>query len=153
MGRNRHTKAGQHARFKRTAKKSKYQVFVSHATTDKWLAKVICEKIESLEASTFRDDRDINGGDDIPEEIRQEIKRSQEFLVLLTPASIDRSWVLLEVGAAWGWRKRIIPVLDHVDIDPIPEMIKSKKAIKINDFENYLRELVIRIESRKNGKA
>jgi hypothetical protein len=153
MGRNRHTKVRRHAIVRRTAKKSKYQVFVSHATADKWLAKVICEKIESLGASTFRDDRDINGGDDIPEKIRQEIKRSQECLVLFTPVSLGRPWILLEVGAAWGWRRRIVPVLCHVEVDPIPELIKAKKVIKINDFDNYLRELLIRVENHKNGKA
>jgi len=124
---------------------SNYQVFVSHATADKWIAKVICEKIEGVGVATFRDDRDIDGGDDIPEKIRKEIKRSQEFLVMLTPASLGRAWVLLEVGAAWAWRKRIVPILVHVDIDPIPEMIKSKKAIKINDIDNYLRELSTRV--------
>ena len=40
-----------------------YQVFISHATTDKWLAKVLCEKIEATGATTFRDDRDIQGGE------------------------------------------------------------------------------------------
>jgi hypothetical protein len=40
-----------------------YQVFVSHATADKWIARVICEKLEQVGATTFRDDRDIAGGD------------------------------------------------------------------------------------------
>ena len=62
-----------------------YQVFLSHATTDKWLAKVLCEKIEATGAITFRDDRDIQGGDDIPEEIRRQIKLSKEIVVFLTP--------------------------------------------------------------------
>jgi hypothetical protein len=129
-------------------------VFLSHATVDKWVAKVLCEKIEAAGASTFRDERDINGGDDIPEEIRRQIKRSQEMVVLLTPASVGREWVLLEVGAAWGWRKdaRIVAVLDHVDIDPIPEIIKSKKAIRINDFDNYLTEVCTRVHRGKNAK-
>lgn len=153
MGKSRHTKVRRHARFKRTAKKSKYQVFVSHATADKWLAKVICEKIEKLGASTFRDDRDINGGDDIPEEIRQEIKRSQEVLVLFTPVSLGRPWILLEVGAAWGWRRRIVPILCHVEVDPIPELIKAKKVIKINEFDNYLNELSTRVGKRKHDKT
>ena len=65
-----------------------YQVFVSHATSDKWLAKVLCEKIEAAGATSFRDDRDIDGGD-IPEEIRRQIKRAQEIIVLLTPESVD----------------------------------------------------------------
>jgi hypothetical protein len=118
------------------------------------LAKVICDKIEATGASTFRDDRDINGGDDIPEEIRREIKHSQELIVLLTPESVGREWVLLEVGAAWGWRKhsRIVAVLDHVDIDPIPEIIKSKKAIRINDLDNYLNEVCTRVNRARNAK-
>ena len=48
---------------KRDAAQRKYQVFVSHATADKWLASTLCDKIEAVGASTFRDDRDINGGE------------------------------------------------------------------------------------------
>ena len=114
---------------KRAAAKSPakpYQVFVSHATADKWLAKTVCEKLETTGATTFRDDRDINGGDDIPEEIRRHIKQSKEIVVLLTPESITRQWVTLEVGAAWGWSKRmrIVLIRYHVSVDPIPGMIK-----------------------------
>ena len=135
-------------------KKRNYQVFVSHATADKWVAKAICEKIEATGASTFRDDRDINGGDDIPEQIRQQIKHSQEVVVLLTPESVGRAWVLLEVGAAWGWRKnsRIVAILDHVDIDPIPEIIKSRKAVRINELDNYLGEIFTRVRKAQDVK-
>ena len=72
-----------------------YRVFVSHATVDKWLARTICEKIEGVGATTFLDDRDIEGGDEIPEEIIRQIKRSPEIVVLRTPESIGRQWVLL----------------------------------------------------------
>jgi len=124
-----------------------YQVFVSHATADKWLARTMCEKLESTGATTFRDDRDINGGDDIPEEIRRQIKQSKEIVVLLTPESINRQWVTLEVGAAWGWSKRmrIVLVRSHVSVDPIPDMIKNKKAIPLNDFDDYANELAKRV--------
>jgi hypothetical protein len=134
------------AKAKTTASKP-YQVFISHATADKWLAIVLCEKIEATGASTFRDDRDIDGGDDIPERIRTEIKRSHELVVLLTPDSINRPWILLEVGAAWGWSKsmRITPVLCHVDVDPIPGMIRSKKAIRMNDCPELFAEIKTRV--------
>jgi TIR domain len=129
-----------------------YQVFVSHATADKWLATTLCEQLEKAGASTFRDDRDIDGGDDIPERIRGEIKRSREMVVLLTPHSANRPWILLEVGAAWGWSKaiRITAVLCHVDVDPIPGMIKSKKAIHINECPNLLAEIKRRVKAH-NG--
>src|SRR5216110_2683619 len=114
---------------KKKAPDKPYQIFLSHATADKWLATTLCEKLEGVGAATFRDDRDINGGDDIPEEIRRQIKQSREMVVLLTPESVNRQWVTLEVGAAWGWSKRmrIVLIRCHVSIDPIPDMIKNKK--------------------------
>jgi len=124
-----------------------YQIFVSHATADRWIATAVCEKLESTGATTFRDDRDINGGDDIPEEIRRQIKQSKEIVVLLTPESINRQWVTLEVGAAGGWSKRmrIVLIRCHVSVDPIPDMIKNKKAILLNDLDDYLSELTKRV--------
>ena len=134
---------------KRSGKSTKknYQVFLSHATSDKWLAKALCTRIEAAGAATFRDDRDIHGGDDIPDEIRRQIKNSREVVVLLTPDSIDRRWVTLEIGAAWGWSKkiRILMVMCHVSVDPIPDMIKNKKAISLNEFDAYLADLEQRV--------
>lgn len=120
-----------------------YLIFVSHATADKWVATQICEKLDAAGAKTFRDDRDLDGGDKIPEEIIRQITRCKEFVVLLTPRSVDRPWVLLEVGMALrnGRRTRIVPILYHVGIDPIPEMIKDRKAIDLNEFENYVAEV------------
>lgn len=125
-----------------------YQVFVSHATADKWIATTFCEKIDAVGATSFRDDRDINGGDCIPQTIRTEIQLSRELVVLLIPESVDRQWVLLEVGAAWGRRKdyRIVPILCHVSFDAIPDIIEGKKAFHINDFDRYLSELKRRIQ-------
>ncbi len=127
-----------------------YQVFVSHATADKWLAKVLCDKIEATGAVSFRDDRDIDGGDDVPEEIRKQIKRSREIVVLLTPDSINRTWVTLEVGAAWGRSKtmRILIIMCHVSVDPIPAMFKNKKAVSLNEVDQYLSELTHRVRGQ-----
>ena len=137
---------------KAKAKAKKYSVFVSHATADKWLAKTLCEKIEATGAASFRDDRDIDGGDDIPDRIRQEIIRSNEMFVLMTPESVDRPWVLLEVGAAWGRRRRfpIVAVLCHVQVNTIPDIIASKKAIPINDLEAYFKDLKKRVQRHKS---
>ena len=131
-----------------------YQVFVSHATADKWIATTLCEKIEATGATTFRDDRDIDGGDDIPEEIRRQIKQSKEIVVLLTPESEGRQWVTLEIGAAWGQSEqmRIVVLLCHVPVDPIPAMIKRKKALPLNDLNQYLEELTRRVKEHRDGR-
>ncbi len=130
---------------------STYQVFVSHASTDKWIAKTLCEKIEETGARAFLDKRDIATGDEIPNEIWEAIRLSRELLVLLTPDSVDRPWVLLEIGMFLGRRKngRIIAVRCHVEVDRIPDMIKSKKVISINDTDDYLAELSGRVRAQR----
>ena len=46
--------------------------------------------------------------------IREALQASEYILLLLTPRSVDRHWVLLETGAAWALEKEIIPALVHV---------------------------------------
>jgi hypothetical protein len=130
---------------------NEYQVFVCHATADKWIATQICQRIEAAGAKTFRDDRDIDGGDDIPETLRAEIRRSRELVVLLTPDSIERAWVLTEVGAAWGMRKdyRIVPVLCHVTTELEPALLSRNRAVSINAFDDYLSALTKRVRSHR----
>lgn len=36
----------------------------------------------------------------------------------------------------------------HVKLDPIPDMLKSKKAIDINAFDSFAKELRNRVERR-----
>jgi hypothetical protein len=131
-------------------KKKQYRIFLSHATSDKFIAKAMCQQLDAVGATTFRDDRDIDGGDDIPESIRKAITESDEFVVLLTTNSVNRPWVNLEIGAAWVWaRLRIVVVLYNIGIDPIPAMMKSKKAIALNDFEQYVEDVASRIRAKK----
>jgi hypothetical protein len=125
----------------------RHQVFLSHATADKWLAVTLCEKIEATGAPTFRDDRDIQEGDLIAKEIFAQIRRSKEFVVLLTPASVTRPWVLLEIGAACECRSlRIIPITYHVGIEQIPAIIHQNKGFALNDVDKYLAELANRLK-------
>jgi hypothetical protein len=120
---------------------------VSHATPDKWVARMICEKIDAIAgATTFRDDRDIEGGDDIPESLREQIQLSAELVVLITPVSVGRPWVMLEIGAAWELGKWIVPVCYHVDADKIPAILSKRKAYPLNEFDRYLEELRKRVE-------
>lgn len=40
---------------------------------------------------------------------------------------------------------RITMVMCHVSVDPIPEMIKNKKAISLNEVETYINQLASRV--------
>jgi hypothetical protein len=125
-----------------------YRVFMSHATADKWIAHILCEKLEAVGAETFRDDRDIAGGDNIPLRLRDAIISADELLVLLTPNSVTRPWVLLEIGCAWGHDHRIVPIRYNVEVEAIPAILQPTKAIDLNAVNDYLDEVAARVREK-----
>lgn len=147
MGRKRVTKSGQ-----RGKKRRRYAVFLSHATYDKWMACALCERIEAVGAIVFRDDRDIEGGEAIPAAIRKAIRDADEVVVLLTPESMKRQWVLIELAMASMAEKRIVPLLNHVDAARIPDIIRDARGFALNDLEAYLADLMKRMERRGHGR-
>lgn len=126
-------------------KPSHLLVFVSHASSDKWIAKRICEQFDSIPGvATFRDDRDIEGGEDIPKKLKVELAKADLLVVLLTPESHGRAWVLVEVGAYWGKPGKdrpILPVTCHIDEDRVPEMLKRQKRVSLNDLDLFVEQL------------
>ena len=44
--------------------------------------------------------------------------------------------------------RRIVPILYHVGIDPIPSMIRSKKVYNLNDVDRYFDEVKERSEKK-----
>jgi TIR domain len=129
-----------------------YVVFVSYSTMDGWIARRVVEAIRRKKIRTFLDAKDIEGGDTFPESIRDAIRDCDEFIVLLTPHSIDRRWVLLELGAAWGLGKTIVPITAHLGIKEMPDAIQHHKAIDLNNFDVYISQLIKRAKAERRVK-
>ena len=133
------------ARKKQVPAAEPYRVFLSHATYDKFLAEVVTERVEAdALIRVFRDDRDIAGGENIPDAIRQAIRDSREMVVLLTPESLGREWVTLEIGMAQILGLRVVPLLYHVDPALLPATLKDTKAFELADLGDYLTQLSAR---------
>lgn len=132
---------------------SRYRVFFSCSDKDRFVAKMCVRLIEERSKrriEVFLYDKDIEGGDSIPEAIRQAIRNCHEFVVLLSPFSKDRPWVMNEIGAAWGLKKTIVAIVDKVNPSEMPDIIKPYKAIDLNSFEiEYLREVLVRASRRR----
>ena len=127
-----------------------YLIFISHSVKDRWIARQIANLIDQkgkrYGIKTFLDEKDIFGGDSNPEVIRKNIQSCNELIVILSDYSIDRPWVLVEIGAAWGQDKRVVPIIDKIALEEIPNVIKQCKAIDLNDFDKYLDELITRVK-------
>ncbi|MBI3465379.1 MAG: toll/interleukin-1 receptor domain-containing protein [Planctomycetes bacterium] len=122
----------------------RYQVFISYGSKDRWIADRLAQSIESLGARVFLDEKEIEGGESISDRLRDAIIDSEEFVVLYTPDSASRPWVLLELGAAWGHRKRITAILYHASPTDLSDMgwFRDLKCYDLTDFDTkFLKEL------------
>jgi hypothetical protein len=136
-----------------------YRVFISHGWGDLWVAQQIERRIREAKAATFIDSFDIAKGDDFEDRIFGEMDRIDELVVLLTPWSVDRNWVWVEVGAARAKGRRIVPVLYGLSLDEIDRakggttFLRAKNVVDINDLDKYLAELRRRVARSKVKRA
>jgi TIR domain len=102
---------------RKSPRKAKYRVFVSHAGDDIWLAEQIARNVEECGASAFLDRRDIAAGDNFKRRVHEEIGKCDELLAVFTPWSRRRAWVRHEIGMADMLGKRIVCVFYKVTTD------------------------------------
>jgi hypothetical protein len=128
-----------------------YVVFISHASQDKWVAGQIAKELLAIGAEHFLDSKIIESGDSIDESLRTALSNASELLVLLTPASIERPYVWMEIGAAWIQGKRVVGVLygmttnDLAKRDGTPAFLNGILLRDINELDQYLKELESRL--------
>ena len=93
------------------------KIFISHSFKDKDFAAAVVDLLEAtlnIPPDAIRctsvDGYKLEAGDS-PETLRLNIQSCDVLVALLTPASLESGFVLMELGAAWGFNKRICPVL------------------------------------------
>jgi hypothetical protein len=129
-------------------RKYPYIVFISHSSTDRWIADVIASKIKSIGAACWLDEKDLEGGDAIVDRIIKGIDSCDEALVLISPQSIQSQWVAFEIGGVRAQHKRVTPILNNVWPEDMAPM-KDIKGIELNKFGRFLSQLKKRIQQKK----
>lgn len=113
------------------------RVFVSHSNLDFVFARKLRNLVShQTNAQVFSTD-ELSAGENWEAKLRGELASADVVLVLLTPNSVDSSWVLHEIGAAWALEKPIIPVITRRDVlNKIPVPLGDTKAIELTDIDS-----------------
>jgi len=105
-----------------------FDVFISYATGDSAVADELRNDLERNGLRCFMAEKDIQVAAEWQDSIRAALIGSKQILVLLTPRSINRPWVLMETGAAWALGKALIPALSHVAANELLDPIRRYQA-------------------------
>lgn len=116
------------------------RVFISHASADGVVARRIAEEIRSRlpDVETFVTSRagDIKSGEDWFETVKAELKKADAYVVLLTPNSLERPWVIFETGAAWMAERGFLVVsAGGLQIHDIPEPLRFFQVWSLESVE------------------
>ncbi len=131
---------------------SRYRVFISHGSEDSWVAAQLARSVRDRGADTFLDETNIPKGGNFKQIIHREIAASDELLALFTPWSARRSWVWIEIGAAWGQGKPVVAVFYGMEVRDLEEAGQGKgvlediNVLNLNDLDRYLTELSLRVD-------
>jgi hypothetical protein len=100
-------------------------------------------------ATAFLAEEDVKPGDNWLDQIRRSLRQSDEVVVLFTNHSMASNWVSLEIGAAFGLHKPIVPIVVSLDPDRLPSLIRSLRYFGYASVNNYLIELEKRVRDKK----
>lgn len=95
----------------RPSKNQAVKVFISYGHDDKKFVQKLAGELGKESIETWWDFDHLKGGHNWQKEIQQGIKRCDFFIVVLSPNSVDREWVLKEITYANEYKKKIIPLM------------------------------------------
>ena len=132
-----------------------YKVFLSHSSEDVGVAKLLHNHIIAVGAGCFIDIKHLRGGVSFEEELMKQIRSCDEMLLLYSLKFKDSKWMLIEVAAAIGAGKLIVPMLLDVHADKIAEVpyMWRMQAIHIDTHEEYFQDLQSRVNDFKQKKS
>jgi hypothetical protein len=136
-------------------RKKSWLVFVSHSGEDTWVARQIAREIRGHGATPFLDEADVDVGAEFEDDIREFLDKADELLVLFTPWALERPYVWIEIGAAWQRRLPIVVVLLGLSAKEFqahpnaPVFLKKRDIIRLNEIDQYLKQLSSRGRLRK----
>lgn len=116
---------------------SQMKVFISHSETNTNIAESLINYLQSALSLADEDIRctSVPGhklpfGKSIAEALRNDLTLTPTLIVLVTEESINSTWVMFELGAAWVLNKSIVPILaPGIKVASLPRLLNEVPCI------------------------
>ncbi len=112
-------------------------VFISYSHSDQEVALDICKILDDYSIPYFRDERSIEWGDRISDQVKLALAEAVAVLVVISPGSLKSQWVAYEVGYASALEKKVLPFLTHPELDVPGYVGDLKYYVEIKDVRDY----------------
>ena len=120
------------------------RIFISYYTRDRGLASRLSTMIRWAfpYCETFVAGDNLIGGDSWKTVIKDNFIDCDVLIVLCSQASLQRQWVLSEIGAGWVKSKKTIPILlDGMNARDLPDLLSDFHGLSVTDekfHENFI---------------
>lgn len=140
------------------------KIFLSHSAADEPLASAL---VDCLMSSMVLDDDELRCtsvaghklpvGSDFAATLLEDIGDSSVVVGLVTRHALASSWVLFELGATWGAKKNMKPlVTDEVDLKALPGPVSGRHVARMSsrsDVAQFLEEITRLIAAKPRSAA
>lgn len=140
------------------------KIFISHAAADEVLASAL---VDCLFSSMVLEDADLRCtsvpghklpvGSDFAKTLLEDIGESSVVIGLITKKALASSWVLFELGATWGAKKNLMPlVAGDVSLKDLPGPVSGRHVAQLvnrDDLTQFLEELGKQVGAKSRTAA
>ena len=117
------------------------KIFLSHSANDEALASAL---VDCLLSSMVLEDTDLrctsvsghklSVGTDFSSALLEDIGETSVVIGLITKTALSSSWVLFELGATWGSKKHLKPIVTgEVDLKALPGPVSGRHVARMSN--------------------
>lgn len=130
--------AGEHIK---PSKPIRHDIFLSYSSKDDKKASNLSLRLKNSGFNVYFARKELKGGDDFSNEIRNALNLSRKLFLLLSKDSLRSEWVLTEWGAAWMLGKTIVPILIDCSREDIPLRLQNLQCVNYDELDNFIARL------------
>jgi hypothetical protein len=120
-------------------------VFISHSAVDQPLAEFLHRHLEAEGVSVYLASMATRPGEQWMPAIMTSLQASQWVICLASRAACASPWVMQEMGAAIGTKKKLIPVVWDQSPAELPAWMRQYQAVELGRDNQTARRAISRI--------